>query len=126
MAKAYVIVWQGKYLSKVGNSDHRGFWWVDTVSGARLYASEKELDKHLLQVARECSDRGPWPVVREFEVTLVRSIMHDERFVKNRERAKKVEATWQANCDKRRQVDARREVEELERRLLDAKERAGQ
>jgi hypothetical protein len=123
--KAYAICWRGKFLRKVGNSYNRGFEWANSVADARMYGSEAELDKHLLAVARECPNGGPWPEVMEFRVTHARTVDHSARFEKNRERALKAEATRQANWNKVRQTDAQREIERLEAQLKYAKERAG-
>lgn len=125
MSKAYAICYGTRYLRKVGNSESRGIEWADTISEARMYASEEQLDRHLLQVARECPNGGPWPFIVEVEVTIARSILHDERFQKNRDRALKAEATRQANWGKIRRNDALDHVMMLERQLREAKERAG-
>lgn len=58
ITKAYAIKYDGKFLQKVRNSWSPGFEWVNTISEARLYASESALDKHLLIIARSCPNDG--------------------------------------------------------------------
>lgn len=123
--KAFAISWCGKWLRKVGSSWGPGLEWGNTVAEAKLYDSEKALDKHLLQVARSCRDGVPWPEVVEVDVVVARMIDHSERFQKNRERAAKAEATRRANFNKVREREAQEEIERLEQQLKRAKERAG-
>ena len=125
MTTAYAICYGTRYLRKVGNSDSRGIEWADTISEARMYASPEQLDRHLLQVARECPNGGPWPFVVEIEVKIVSAIVTDERFRKNRERALKAETTRQTNWNKIVQRNARQEIDRLEDQLRRAREQAG-
>lgn len=120
--KAFAICHNGSYLRKIAWGGY--FEWVGVISDARLYSSEESLNKHLLKVARTCPDKGPWPVVHEFDLVLVNKVDNSARFLKNRERAEKAEATRRANGEKYRQQEAQREVDRLEDQLRYAKQRA--
>lgn len=125
--KAFAITFRGEYLRPARSSwsGGTGPTWSPTIAGAKLYSSEDELDKRLLEVARSCPIGGPWPEVCELEVTVVQKISHASRFEKNRARALKAAETFRANWDKRRQAEAQHEVARLEEQLRCTKARAG-
>lgn len=124
--KTYTISYRGKWLKGISSSWRGdGAEWTENVTEARMYSSEKALDKHLLQIARGCPDGGPWPDVHVFEITYVEQIDHSERFSRNRARAIKAQETFKKNWEKRRQAQAQEEIKRLEQQLKWAKERAG-
>lgn len=98
-ATAYVIKFRGQYLKKIG---WRGnVEWVVNISDARLYPSEEVIKKDLNKAAGECHDSGPFPVVDELRIKHIATIDHTERLLKNRERARKSQATKELRWNER-------------------------
>lgn len=125
--KAFVITLNGQYLCPARSSFSGGMspTWSATIAGARIYGSEAELDKRLLEVSRHCPDDGPWPQVLEVEVSIVRTIEQYGRFERNRAIALKKKQNSIANFERQQQRDAKVEVERLEERLKIARQKAG-
>jgi len=125
MATVYVIFCENKYFYKHA---YRGdLVWVDDFTEAKLYASEKSLNKHLNMIANLQSNRyggpGPWPEVHEFEMEFIKKIDHSEQFKKNRERAAKAMETRQKNANVHRARDAEARVKDLEWQLEQERKR---
>jgi hypothetical protein len=123
--RGYAITLQDRYLKPQRSSfaGHPDPEWSDTVAGARIYLSEKELDRRLLEISQTCKDNGPWPEVVELEISVVRNIQHTPRFLKNRARTLKMREDEHARFLARRRLESEAEIRRLEESLEHARKR---
>lgn len=96
---SYVIKFRDQFLKKI-RGDYDIVWCAD-IEGAKIYGSSDAMMKDLNKIARGCAYSGPFPLAYEFVMKQSNVIDHTERFLKNKQRAKKAEETKERNYRER-------------------------